>query len=191
MQSHYIQDTTKSGFPQLAVLDVVELEKDFFPWVAKPAHLITRLNVPKGIRRRGHARALLNLVCDMADQESCRLIIQFSPYTGTDPVMLLKLYLAFGFREESTGLLVRKPIEPALSHTTFGENQTQPDKPKIELAGVGEIADMAQVSRQAASQWRTRYEDFPKPLADLAMGPIYNRADIEAWLKKRDQRSSE
>ena len=36
-----------------------------------------------------------------------------------------------------------------------------------DLWGVAEIAAAAEVSRQAVSNWRLRYDDFPKPLKEL------------------------
>ena len=51
------------------------------------------------------------------------------------------------------------------------------------LVGVGEIAGIAKVSRQAVANWRLRYEHFPKPLQQLQSGPVWDRETIEAWVK--------
>lgn len=53
-----------------------------------------------------------------------------------------------------------------------------------ELVGVGEIAEMAGVSRQAVANWRVRAKDFPRPVVDLASGPVFRRSQIRAWLRK-------
>lgn len=54
-----------------------------------------------------------------------------------------------------------------------------------DLIGINEIADMAGVSRQAVANWRARFADFPKPLADLKAGPVFRTRTIKAWLRKR------
>ena len=54
------------------------------------------------------------------------------------------------------------------------------------LVGVAEIADIFGVSRQAASNWRERYVDFPKPAASLKSGPVWELPDIVAWAEARD-----
>ena len=63
--------------------------------------------------------------------------------------------------------------------------------PKVradELVGINEVAQMAGVSRQAVANWRVRASSFPAPVAQLASGPIFLRANIRAWLK-RNKRS--
>lgn len=49
------------------------------------------------------------------------------------------------------------------------------------LLGLTEIAALLGVSRQRASQLATEYEDFPRPVAELASGRIWETAAIEAW----------
>lgn len=51
------------------------------------------------------------------------------------------------------------------------------------IVGLIEIAMRAGVKRPVVSTWRTRYENFPEPAADLAVGPIFWWADVERWLK--------
>ena len=46
------------------------------------------------------------------------------------------------------------------------------------LVGVAELADVFGVSRQAASNWRERNADFPKPAASLRSGPVCGLPDI-------------
>jgi chromosome partitioning protein len=53
-----------------------------------------------------------------------------------------------------------------------------------ELVGIGEIAEMAGVSRQAVANWRVRAADFPRPVTELASGPIFRRSQIRSWLKR-------
>jgi chromosome partitioning protein len=54
-----------------------------------------------------------------------------------------------------------------------------------ELVGINEIAEMARVSRQAVVNWRSRASDFPRPIADLASGPVFRRFQVRAWLRRR------
>jgi chromosome partitioning protein len=56
----------------------------------------------------------------------------------------------------------------------------------MELVGVSEIAELAGVSRQAVSNWRSRSKNFPSPLAELSSGPVWLKENIENWLKNKD-----
>ncbi len=51
------------------------------------------------------------------------------------------------------------------------------------LVGIAEIAEFAKVSRQAVSNWRHRYDRFPKPLQQLQSGPVWDQEAVEAWVK--------
>jgi len=51
------------------------------------------------------------------------------------------------------------------------------------LLGVAEIAKLAGVSKQAVSNWRMRYDDFPRPIQILQSGPVWEREKMEAWIK--------
>jgi chromosome partitioning protein len=53
-----------------------------------------------------------------------------------------------------------------------------------QLVGITEIADMANVSKQAVSNWRKRDPSFPKPIVDLSSGPIFEKSKIRKWLSK-------
>lgn len=52
-----------------------------------------------------------------------------------------------------------------------------------DLVGLTEIAKLANVARNTAGNWVSRWPDFPKPVATLAMGPIWNRPEVEAYLR--------
>lgn len=52
-----------------------------------------------------------------------------------------------------------------------------------DLVGIAEIASFAKVSKQAVSNWRIRYDHFPRPLQDLQSGPVWEREKIEGWVK--------
>jgi hypothetical protein len=54
------------------------------------------------------------------------------------------------------------------------------------------IVDMAEIARRAGTtpgtvrSWRTRHPDFPPPITDLAIGPIWLWPAVEVWLKSRE-----
>src|SRR2546421_10257254 len=50
--------------------------------------------------------------------------------------------------------------------------------------GLSEVAELLGASRQTVGNWRQRRADFPKPLAELKSGPIWNRAEIVVWAKE-------
>jgi chromosome partitioning protein len=52
-----------------------------------------------------------------------------------------------------------------------------------DLVGIAEIADIANVSKQAVNNWRVRYDHFPSPIQNLQSGPVWNREAIETWVK--------
>jgi|TARA_R110002096_G_scaffold49157_1_gene130137 chromosome partitioning protein len=51
------------------------------------------------------------------------------------------------------------------------------------LVGIAEIADFAGVSKQAVSNWRMRYDHFPRPIQNLQSGPVWDREKVEEWVK--------
>jgi predicted DNA-binding transcriptional regulator AlpA len=53
-----------------------------------------------------------------------------------------------------------------------------------ELVGVHEIAEMLGVSRQRVHAITRTHPDFPPPIAELASGRIWRRADVEAWARR-------
>lgn len=53
----------------------------------------------------------------------------------------------------------------------------------INLVGVSEIAELAKVSRQVVSNWRQRYEQFPRPIKTLQSGPVWDREAFDTWFR--------
>lgn len=51
------------------------------------------------------------------------------------------------------------------------------------LLGIAEIAELAGVSKQAVTNWRLRYDHFPRPIQNLQSGPVWDREKVQAWLK--------
>jgi hypothetical protein len=54
-----------------------------------------------------------------------------------------------------------------------------------DLVGLQEIAALMAVTTAAVSNWRTRFLDFPRPIAILAAGPVFHAEEVGAWLKRR------
>lgn len=48
------------------------------------------------------------------------------------------------------------------------------------LVGLAEIAEMLGVTKRSASRYALR-DDFPTPLVELAMGPVWLADDVEEW----------
>ena len=51
------------------------------------------------------------------------------------------------------------------------------------LLGIAEIAKLAGVTKQAVSNWRLRYDHFPRPIQNLQSGPVWDREKVEDWVK--------
>ena len=49
------------------------------------------------------------------------------------------------------------------------------------LLGVAEVAQRLGVKPNTVIIWRRRHADFPEPLAQLAAGPVWWAADVDAW----------
>ncbi|WP_405131388.1 hypothetical protein MHB43_03995 [Paenibacillus sp. FSL H8-0317] len=60
-----------------------------------------------------------------------------------------------------------------------------------QFVGMYEIAKIANVTNAAVTNWRKRYSDFPKAVAELKSGPIFNTWEIDLWLNKRGHITSE
>lgn len=54
-----------------------------------------------------------------------------------------------------------------------------------ELVGIAEVAELFSVTRQVASNWRARHENFPSPAASLRSGPVWELPDIIAWAEEQ------
>jgi chromosome partitioning protein len=51
------------------------------------------------------------------------------------------------------------------------------------LVGIAEIAALAAVSKQAVTNWRMRYDHFPRPIQNLQSGPVWEREKVQSWVK--------
>ena len=59
----------------------------------------------------------------------------------------------------------------------------------MRMGGVTEISELLGVSRQRLSRLRER-PDFPDPIGELAVGPIWDLDAIEAWKGSGSRQSS-
>ncbi|NKZ02862.1 N-6 DNA methylase [Actinomadura latina] len=50
------------------------------------------------------------------------------------------------------------------------------------LVSAADIARLSGFGRAAVSNWRRRYEDFPRPVGGTANSPLFALADVETWL---------
>ncbi|WPP33154.1 N-6 DNA methylase [Streptomyces sp. CL7] len=60
-----------------------------------------------------------------------------------------------------------------------------PASPTNPLVTGSEIARLARVTRAAVSNWRRRYDDFPSPAGGGANSPLFDLAEVQAWLNKQ------
>ena len=51
--------------------------------------------------------------------------------------------------------------------------------------GIHEIAERHGTTPGTIRSWRKRHADFPQPLAQLAMGPLFDWHEVKEWLKTR------
>ena len=61
------------------------------------------------------------------------------------------------------------------------------DRTKLDLVGTKEFASMAGLDTATIATYATR-GTLPEPVAALACGRIWNRTDVEGWIKKRGRR---
>src|SRR5258708_2737478 len=55
--------------------------------------------------------------------------------------------------------------------------------------GFVEVAEMLGVSRQRVHQLIKAYRDSPEPLAELAMGRVWQRSNVAAWMATHPRRT--
>lgn len=54
----------------------------------------------------------------------------------------------------------------------------------MKLCGIAELAKRCGVSRQVVSNWAFRYGHFPKPIAVLATGKIFDGDEVWVWFQE-------
>lgn len=97
MKTCYIDRNTRS------IADLVAPGELFPTWV------ITRINVPREHRGKGHGSALLKRILVDADVEQVTLALEVFPSGPLDYDDLMYWYHRHGFRSTKSGYMVRKP----------------------------------------------------------------------------------
>lgn len=59
-----------------------------------------------------------------------------------------------------------------------------------ELLGIAEVAEIAGVTRQVVTNWRSRDAAFPDPIAELSSGPVFDRAQVRSYLAHRRRKGT-
>jgi predicted DNA-binding transcriptional regulator AlpA len=76
-----------------------------------------------------------------------------------------------------------------LDAMTFDELERDLERTRMpDLVGAGEVCELLGVSRQRLHQIRHEKADFPKPIVELAAGPLWTRPAIESWASTWDRR---
>lgn len=75
-----------------------------------------------------------------------------------------------------------------LSWEDFEAETFRPSTPASGLAGVAETAEILGISRQRLADVR-KNPAFPRPVADLKSGPVWDRAEIERFERGWDRRA--
>jgi len=66
---------------------------------------------------------------------------------------------------------------------TYQELDAELARPAVpDLVGTREVAKLLNVSRQRLAQLRENKPDFPKPIVELAAGPVWTRAALDTWM---------
>jgi N-6 DNA Methylase len=56
------------------------------------------------------------------------------------------------------------------------------------LVSLADLADMADVSRPAVSNWRRRNDDFPSPVKETGATSLFRLTELQAWMRKHGKR---
>lgn len=52
-----------------------------------------------------------------------------------------------------------------------------------DLVGVAEIAERLDRNVRSVHSWRSRYPDFPEPVAELTMGLVWSWPEVARWAR--------
>ncbi len=105
-------------------------------------------------------------------------------------------------RRRTAWTVLSPAIPSSLSGPTRGLSQCQEEyglelsgcqeleSSPMDVMGVPEIARLLGVSRQRVYQLIDAYDDFPRPVARLAVGRIWSKAAVEEWNRLHGERPS-
>jgi prophage regulatory protein len=121
-----------------------------------------RTSVAPGLHLHKLIEGVLSDACDRSDTLSSSVLLRAAPAGArADPTL--------GLRDPWTVALLSGP-------TTFAGMAK-------DLVGMAEIAQMLNVVRQYVDRLSRDDPSFPEPVATLASGRIWKRADIVRWAK--------
>ncbi|MEV7099793.1 N-6 DNA methylase [Amycolatopsis sp. NPDC051045] len=56
---------------------------------------------------------------------------------------------------------------------------------------LADVAELTQVTRPAASNWRRRHDDFPQPVRETGAVTLFRLSEVQAWLTKHGKKQIE
>jgi predicted DNA-binding transcriptional regulator AlpA len=56
-----------------------------------------------------------------------------------------------------------------------------------DLVTIGDIAKLANVTKQAVWNWTSRFDTFPQPVAEFSKVKVYQRHEVFEWLTSREE----
>ncbi|MEX0832282.1 MAG: hypothetical protein WD276_00175 [Actinomycetota bacterium] len=77
--------------------------------------------------------------------------------------------------------------EAALFEDLVSVNAGRPAPAPVTTMGASDIAELLGVSRQRIYVLADEHEDFPRPVAQLARGQVWDRSQVLAWKKSWDR----
>jgi hypothetical protein len=87
----------------------------------------------------------------------------------------------------TTAAVVREALAAWVAQHNHGRaddgvaEQAGPGGPGADIVSVSEIAQRSGRPISTVQTWRRRYESFPRPAAQLAVGPVWSWSDVERW----------
>ena len=78
-----------------------------------------------------------------------------------------------------------KPDTPGSDNVTISSIDTAHKRICPDPVGISEIAERHGTTPGTIRSWRHRHPDFPLPIAELAMGPLFDWREVETWLRTR------
>lgn len=97
---------------------------------------------------------------------------------------------------EATAIQSEQPLYNRAGLFVRGHNPPDPawfcpDGTPNRWVGVGEIAARAGVVKTTVRSWQKRYPEFAALAKQLEMGPVWDWAEVEAWLRARTVRTKD
>jgi hypothetical protein len=98
-----------------------------------------------------------------------------------------RAFEGFGKALADVGIEAVQPFRAELVQEVLVDRLLKHDSRIPQLVGLAELAKLLGVSKQRVSELRAR-DDFPKPIADLAAGPVWALPMLQRFLKEWPRR---